>query len=273
MRFISDTALNTSAQLGMLARWQDYVGIAAMSSISATMPTIDIPINRHFSIGFRPTFGYGVESISMGMGATLNAHFRRWNFSLSLGGTSSYLAWHASASYNGWGLGYGRTYYEPTVMNGKSIQAQTVGTANIYIRGFELAFSNDALGDGKDRWRTNAVELSYGNFSIGSSIFTNNGNDESSKNLTTEEQQKYKNLNYGHNKVWPKGEVYIAPIWIGFRHHNYIYRMGYSHKSIQNMTQNAVHRHLTPTPLFKGYDHFYQGPFFSTSTVNPFSIW
>lgn len=95
-------------------------------------------------------------------------------------------------------------------MYGQTINKQTVGSANIYIRGFELTFSNDAIGDKKDCWRTNAVEPSYGNLSIGSSIFTNNGAFESS---------------------------------------------------------NAV------TPYFKNYNNFYQGPFFSVSTANPYSLW
>ncbi|MBD5422124.1 MAG: hypothetical protein HDR49_03735 [Bacteroides sp.] len=171
-------------------------------------------------------------------------------------------------------------------MYGQSINKQTVGSANIYIRGFELTFSNDAIGDKNDRWRTNAVELSYGNFSIGSSIFTNNGSKESDyialsmdNNGNTVQQNrnpsnnKAPKLGINHNYFWENGQAFASPLWIGFRNHNQVYRMGYSHPKIQDKTQNLIHRKLTPTPQFLGYGSFYTGPFVQTSTINPFSIW
>ncbi len=82
-----------------------------------------------------------------------------------------------------WGGGYGYTRYnEQTIGKDNTLGAQSVGTISALISGVSIRFSNDILGltgEKHDRWRTNAVEIGYRNYVIGSYINTNDGSKES----------------------------------------------------------------------------------------------
>lgn len=72
--------------------------------------------------------------------------------------------------------------------------------------------------------------------------------------------------------VWPKGEAYSAPLWVGYKLGNQIYRFGYSHPQIQDKTQNAVHS-LIKSPHFKNYDKFKTGAYVYSGYNSPYSLW
>lgn len=102
---------------------------------------------------------------------------------LECGVGDNHWGWNASATYNGVGVGYGLTYYGKTQgPDGKS-NAQRVANITAYWKGGSFALQNDmkSLGGDGDRWRTNAFELSIGNFSFGSYIYTNDGKADSQK--------------------------------------------------------------------------------------------
>ncbi|MDE6323626.1 MAG: hypothetical protein K2L85_05825 [Paramuribaculum sp.] len=84
---------------------------------------------------------------------------------------------------------------------------------------------------------------------------------------------KAKGIGYNDEGVWRIDKVFSAPLWIGIRQGNQIQRLGYSHTVIQNFTQNFIHKYLTPTPYFLGYENFKSGPFFSVGSANSFSPW
>lgn len=102
---------------------------------------------------------------------------------LECGVGDNHWGWNASATYNGVGVGYGLTYYGKTQgPDGKS-NAQRVANITAYWKGGSFMLQNDmkSLGGDGDRWRTNAFELSIGNFSFGSYIYTNDGKADSQK--------------------------------------------------------------------------------------------
>lgn len=155
-------------------------------------------------------------------------------------------------------------------INGATWGAQVVGTATAYFNYNSFAFSNDRFGDGEDRWRTNAVELTLGKYSIGTNLYTNNG----SKDSNYEKSDLSAPL-IGKNakEAWKNGQAYSAPLWIGYRNNNQITRIGFSHPMVQNLTQNAVHKYFTPTPYFLNYDNFKTGGYVYSGSYNPFSLW
>ena len=65
----------------------------------------------------------------------------------------------------------------------------------------------------------------------------------------------------------------MAPLWIGVKRNNQIYRYGYSGKHIQNMTQNLVHKGFGHENFYLNYDYLYTGPFSYSGEINPFSLW
>ena len=73
--------------------------------------------------------------------------------------------------------------------------------------------------------------------------------------------------------AWKKGKVYFAPIWIGWKNGNMVYRLGYSHRYVQSLTQNAVHKYLSKAPLFIDYSDFRQSAYFYFGSNNPYTLW
>jgi hypothetical protein len=157
---------------------------------------------------------------------------------------------------------------------GQNFGAQAVGTYTGYFNHNSFAFSNDALGDKQDRWRTNAVELTIGKWSVGTYLYTNWGREESP---LINDKQTYdgvaKGLKNNKKGAWNNGRVYFAPAWIGYRSGNQVTRIGYSHPMVQNFTQNVIHKYVTPTPYFLDYNKFRSGGYFYSGYYNPFSLW
>ena len=69
-----------------------------------------------------------------------------------------------------------------------------------------------------------------------------------------------------------KGLAFSAPIWIGVNHNNQTYRIGYSHRYVQSLTQNFVHKYITPTPFFTDYEYMREGIYTSFGKSNKLSI-
>lgn len=73
-------------------------------------------------------------------------------------------------------------------------------------------------------------------------------------------------------KIWKNGQVFTAPIWIGYRNKNTVYRIGYSDHFVQDKTQDKVHS-ITGNPRFDDYGNMYEGFYLRTSQYNPLSLW
>lgn len=218
-----------------------------------------------------------------------------WRANLSFGATNQYSGWYARMAFRGLKIGYGETYYREqyiasykelpsgeTINTGYSLGEQTVGTITVQIDGWQLRVSNDCLGDGHDRWRTSAVEITKGNLTLGTSVTTNNGSLESYamdtekpciKNGADYNPFSEENAKIRDKGTWKNGRAYSAPIWIGLKNGNTIYRFGYSHPEVQDKTQNYVHKNIIPTPLFKGYNLFKTGFYYYSGSNSPFSLW
>lgn len=189
----------------------------------------------------------------------------------------SFSGWNATASYNGWGLGFGKTYYSEEVVRGNILGKQTVGTISALFPGGSFRLSNDMFGKKHfDRWCTSAAELSIGRFSIGTYVTTNWGAQDSKKLGNKELTYNGVDPLLGTNKkkeAWSEGNIYSAPFWIGYNNNGNMYRIGYSHQYVQSLTQNAVHKYLVKTPFFLGTNNFYKGMFSYSGYNNPLSLW
>jgi RHS repeat-associated protein len=269
---IKDAAGATTWAPGMGINSQTWAFTGSMALNTAAgqlIPSIPIPIGDHFSLSVYPGLGLG----SSGLTGSVNIGVGYSNGDLSIGAGigigGNYWGWNAAATYDGYGGGYGRTYYDAGTVMGHKFDAQTVGTFTAYWDGGSFSLSNDAFGDGKDRWRSNAVELNIGRFSVGTYIYTNNGKKESKGKNDMAAPLIGKNK----KEAWENGRVYFAPAWAGYKHGNQITRIGFSHPMVQNLTQNLIHKYVTPTPYFLNYDEFKSGGYFYSGYNNPFSLW
>ncbi|MCM1505324.1 MAG: polymorphic toxin type 23 domain-containing protein, partial [Muribaculum sp.] len=257
-----------------------HAGQIGLSALTANItPSIGFKIgNVSIGISINPLIGLGTGGFTYGMGMGVSAAYKDLCISAGVGVGNHYQAWNVGATIDDIGGGYGRTYYGPAISPNKEfLGSQSVGTINAYCKDFAIAFSNDKFGDGEDRWRTNAIEVSYKNFSIGSYIDTNWGSKESNRlhNNPTDynaEAPAFGKHDNNHGK-WKEGDVHMAPIWVGYRQGNLIYRTGLSHRNVQNWTQNFVHKYVTPTNYFLNYSDMYSGAYNYVGSVNPFSLW
>jgi len=255
--------------------WGTVGGMAANTALGQIIPPMPIPIGD-FSLSVYPGLGWGTSGLTGGM--HIGGTYSDGDFSIGggVGIGNNHWGWNAAATINGWGGGYGRTYYSASNIEGQKYGKQSVGSLTAYFNHNSFTLSNDAIGDKKDRWRTNAVELNIGRYSIGTYLYTNWGLNESPE---VEGNQTYdgtaKLLRKNKKGAWNNGRVHFAPAWVGYRSKNghQLTRIGFSHPMVQNLTQNLIHKFLTPTPYFLNYNEFRSGGYFYSGYYNPHSLW
>ena len=139
-----------------------------------------------------------------------------------------------------------------TMKNGAQLGSQRVGTITGSYEDFSFSFSNDIIGDGKDRFRSNAIEIGYGDFSIGTYVCTNDGMKESGYTKESWRSEK-KNLLKEKKNIkdypWKNGIVLSSPIWMSFKRNNIVQRIGVNYPPAQQATQNLLHRIIIYTVL------------------------
>jgi len=262
------------------ATWGAVGGMAANTALGKFMPSMPIPINKHFALSVSPGLGWGTSGLTGGL--NYGATYSNGDFSIGAGfgiGVSGvnghHWGWNGAMTIDGWGAGYGRTYYSASTISGQEYGKQIVGSVTGYFNHNSFVFSNDVLGDGQDRWRTNAVELNIGRYSIGTYLYTNWGKSKSPEvdgNQTYDGSAKW--LGKNKNGAWNNGRAHFAPAWVGYKNKKgQTTRVGFSHPMVQNLTQNFIHKFVTPTPYFLNYDNFRQGGYFYSGYYNPHSLW
>lgn len=262
---------------GSLASAGSFVlNYAIATSINMFIPSFSIPISDNIILEAKA--GVSMAGGDLGAGFHARLHYRNSDFNMSLGfgagtgSTGSYTAWGVTAKVNDWGGGYNKTYY-------KGEESQMVGGINLFL-GKDVSFriENDFLvGGDYDRWRSNAFELSIGDFVLGSNL--KNNDPEGEKQETIDAPNRVGKYNKHGKGAWKNGKVYSSPLWGGYRHNNTIYRVGYSDSMIQDRTQNWVHRNGFFWLPF-GYENFYlddskfeRGIYTYTGYDNPYSLW
>lgn len=252
----------------------------ANAAISNATQSFSVPISgTPFSISSSFGLGIGTEGLFVGLNHSLNYSNNNLNLSIGIGGGNNHIGWNGSVRYKGYGAGYGRTYYDASNIAGESYDSQIVGTGTVHFNHNSVAFSNDIIGDGKDRWRTNAVELNIDQFSIGTTLLTNFGaRDGRGYDMDVKAPGLGLNKTYNIKKergAWNNGEVHFAPAWIGYRGKNgNTNRIGYSHPMIQNYTQNLTHKtKLGSQNYYLNYNKFREGVYSYSGYNNPFSLW
>lgn len=257
--------------------WNEAMNIGMNTMVNGLCPSLSIPITSSLNVSTSLLLGYGTGGLSAGIGIAANYGNDRNNIGISIGNGTFFSGWLLHAKISGFGLMYGKTRYYSGYFHGNEIDDQIVGTHGFEFGNTSFKISNDLWGDKEDRWRSSAAELSIGSFTIGTYVDTNFGaeNGRADKYWSKDVTAPWpvgKNLNSDRG-AWNDGRVYMAPLWIGVKRNNQIYRYGYSGKHIQNMTQNLVHKGFGHENFYLNYDYLYTGPFSYSGAINPFSLW
>ncbi|RPH32186.1 MAG: hypothetical protein EHM93_10220 [Bacteroidales bacterium] len=243
--------------------------MAGGSLLASAMPSINIPVSNNFSFSVSP--GLGLTPTSFGGMINLSANYKIGNFSASvgLGAFENGEAWGASASYDGVGGSYYRSYYGDAIGSDGNSNRQTVGAFGVHAKDFSIRFENDFLGDKDDRYRTFGMEVGIGDFVFGTNIYTS----DPDRNRI---DHSYKSKLYGANKngkgTYANGEVYSSPIWVGLRSGNTINRVGWNHPRVQDRIQNGWHKYIKSSPYFKTPYGSYSNPYCTYGNYNPYSL-
>ena len=264
------------------ATWNTVGSMAINTVANQIFPPMTIPISNNFGISVSPAFGWGTDGLSVGFNMSGIYSDEHITIGAGIGAGDNYWGWNVSAidTETGRGGGYGNTYYGGADVMGHSFKPQRVGNYAYYWKDGSFTFQDDAGwkifgGDTKDRQRTVAWELAIGKFSVGSYIYTNNGN-EASNNIDPKNPTYL--ANDGH-KTWKDGRVYFAPLWVGYRNGNQVTRIGLSREWVQKVFQNGTHKLLFNTPYFLNYDEFnlnsgvYNGNYYYSGYRNPLTLW
>ncbi|MDR2084293.1 MAG: hypothetical protein LBP67_04795 [Bacteroidales bacterium] len=229
--------------------------------------------------GYSYTWGSGSAYLSVGYslmgefnaGVGVSQNIKDFNVSLGAGYGNNHWGWNSSLTYKGYGLGYGQTYYGNAVGQDGNPNNQMVGQASVFFPGGSLRIENDFFGDGLDRWRSSAIEISIGDFVFGKTVYTNSPYRSESDMIYDED---YESRIFGKNKkgTYNDSKVFSSPFYVGYKSGNRIERIGINHPMVQDITQNGWHK-LTNVPYFYTPYGEYCSPYFYTGYNNPFSLY
>jgi RHS repeat-associated protein len=199
--------------------------------------------HQEAEMGVGVSFGVGIS----GFNASGSISYQSSSgFGISLGGGagSNTYSYGGSVNYNGSGIGYYQTHYGSSSNNPSgSPNPQTVGGITLFGKNWSARMENDFLAGTGDKWRTGAFEVSVGKFSVGFTIYTNEQTANSPTVNTPSPihgaNNRPRTKSFG---TWENGLVYDAPIWFGYNTGMGISRIGYSHKYVQDLFQNGIHK-------------------------------
>ena len=228
----------------------------------------------NFTISVSPAFGFGEGGLTSGVNMGFNYGNGDFNVGLNYGLSNSYSGFYATASYKEWGLGYGLTKYAASNCLGVNAGSQVTGTYGLLFPNGGFKITNDLFGDGQDRWRTSAAELSINNVSIGTYIVTNYGEGDGGGRILDQKAPWPVGKNRNGLGAWKNGTVFSAPLWIGIKSGEQTTRLGLSLPVIQNMTQNLVHTSpFGPQSYYLNYERMHKGLYSYYGYNSPVSLW
>jgi len=269
---------------GMNSALQLPIYTSDNTNISAGLSpfALGVSVNASYTNGnltYSGSGGFGFGGWFVGGGVTY--HSGDLVMGISVGGGKNHWGIGASAIYKGYGGGYTYTNYGDAIGPDGLSNSQNVGGISLYFGEYQFRMENDFFAfEHQDRWRSNAVEFSWGHgkYTIGTHLYNNDP-----KNVDGEYEYKVdlniKSPIWQKNKHgmggWINGLTYSSPIYFGFKYGNTIDRIGYSHYIFQDATQNGIHKYfpLGYQNYYANYEKFNYGMYYYSGWHSNYSIW
>lgn len=154
------------------------------------------------------------------------------------------------------GGGYNGYQYFWNYYMGKD--AQSTGTISIQRGKFSLRWENDVLAQSGDKFRSNATEIGWGDYFIGTNVYTTNPIDYDNK--TKPKGYNGSRIFNNRNGTYNEGFQLSSPLYVGMKTKNGIRRIGYNHPVFGDLSQNGFH-HLKLPFIFLGIPAMSSGNF------------
>ena len=177
--------------------------------------------------------------------------------------------WNVTGGTKDYNLSYGKSYHGNAVGPDGVSNRQTTGTLTANIKDVSIRIENDVkfLGDGKDRWRSSAVQIGYKDFFIGKYVYTN------SPDTDLDLDRHYTNrLWKKEREAYADSDVYSSPFYFGFKQGGRIERVGFNHPGVQNVFQNGWHAIIGSPFFYTPHGRYFQ-PYLYTGFYNPFTLY
>ena len=278
------------------------------SIVASVLPAWEINIGD-FNFSISPSIAIGK---GWGFGANVSATFHAGDFAISGGFGIMHYGSHAGSGEKGWERRY-------SIMGGtsgrngnlgimlgtnlwKGLHPQQTGIIKLQSGDFSLSYENDGspfdktkrvkLGDGHDRWRTAAMRIEIGDFSMGFNLFTGERYSDSYEKYNTNgaplshDAQVMQNIKLNGNRgfigdfgekyrwglVQEKGTKYrFGGAYIGWKN----MRLGTDSEWVRHGIQNILaHTWLSPQPAFEMLPgSSLWNPYIHAKTNNIFTSW
>ena len=204
---------------------------------------------------------------ALGVGTSLKYDNGKTSFSIH--GIASYLNGQFEGKYSAGG-GYNGYQYFLNYYSGRD--NQFTGTVNIQRGKFGVRWENDAFANPfvgqRDRFRSNAVEASWGNYVVGTNVYTTDpiGYDKINKTFKDEENGS-RIFIQGKNGTYKKGSQLSSALYIAYKSKGQITRAGINAGWVGDFFQNGFH-HLRLPFIVAGLKvmkagHFKRGDYLS----------
>ena len=259
-----------------------YLG-AVGSAVSSHLPSANIALGGGFSLSISPAIAFGSNGFSIGANAGLSYSSNGFSAGIGAGigytnmslgansakGFTSSIGGGFSVGNSDWNAGF---YTNAT--SGAGI-GQRVAGFRANLKGGSVAYENDdapfdllggagnALKDGGDRFRSNAVSVGYAGVDLRLNMFTGDPT-----GVPTDPSPGYPQ---GYHTG--KADMYrLGALSLGYNG----YRAGWNSEGIRNKFQNEfAHQKVRPQPYFRRLPSGYPGSFYSevSSFQNPYSLW
>ncbi len=245
-----NSAQSASSEVGNLGQISLYNN--GYTSVTAGIDIFGLGLSVNYSYhdgDFAASAGVGVGLMSgpsANAGISEQLHFGdKGSITLGGSGSTNFKTYSVGASaavgYDGYSLGYGYNYYGGQTGNGYG--HQYTGSLSIGLRDFHASHENDflAFGNSGDKFRTAALGIGVGVFSIGALINTNDPLRENSEvdNRPSKIWGFNKSSNYNS---WSNGKVFNSSIYAQYKNGSSVSRLGWNGTWVQDFLQNGMHQ-------------------------------
>ncbi|WP_109301137.1 DUF6443 domain-containing protein [Aquimarina sp. AU474] len=266
---------------------------SAIETFSMGYASVDIPVTDNFSITLSPALVVGSDASSMGINATGNLELGDFTVSASLTGSYNNAAEGSGLQgYSGvgtlgvsyddgnFGIGLSTSWHSNVTGNGKKTGKQRVGSGFLKYKDFSISYENDGwfydkigLGDAGDSFRTAALSVGYGDYSVGFNLFTGyrNMSEDPAVWKETNERDPIFPVTYKYGLVNEEGTKYrMGALYLGYKNK----RTGINSERVRHAIQNEfAHGKARPQGYFKVTSWDIKRYTQYKSYNNPFTSW
>ncbi len=232
-----------------------------------------------FSNGFRKSRLTAQRHIQANKGAGIGAHLQLGDWTLSAGLNTQ--GGGIGSIYGGFAYDdgkYGFSYYHNWYQQGGKQQTGIIGGR---AGDWSFRWENDVkylAGDGHDRFRSNATEIGYKDFVVGTNVYTTDPVSSTDEYIDKDNNgSRIFNNKFGTYKL---GEQLSSPLYVGMRGKHGITRIGYNLPGFGDF-QNGFH-HLKLPGIVWGIDAIrspnfrlgnYSNPYYQSGRYKPYSLY